>query len=806
MREFGRILSTISGFVIMASPLASAVAAPPGHGEVRIQRDDYGVPHVFASTTYGLFYGFGAALAEDQLYQIEILKRTAEGKVAEVLGRDYLATDQATRQKIDMASLQRQFSQLAPADQDIFRGMAAGISARIRASLGDRRLLPKGFIDNDFLPESWTPVDVIAIYQHSMALRFSDLNSELDNLALLTRLRRSRSPDQAWHLFEQLRWVSDDNSPTTIAAGDQRKGSVPTFGAVSNGQGLPNRLTELPDAVLYGTPVAALATTQPHQVLHASNAWLASSPKANPGIAILVNGPQMGDYASAYIWAVGLHGAGFDVVGSGPVGSPWLIFGSNGEIGWGATAGLGDTVDIYQERLDPADPHRYLFKGRYLRMERRVEHIRVKGAVPDTVTIYSTVHGPVDLFDSNRHVAYARKRSWAGAEVSSLVAWVRAMQAHNYTEWRASVAKVAVTVNNYFADKDGHIAYQFLGRFPIRPRGQDFRLPVTGDGSMEWSGFSSTLDNPAVFAPKSGVLANWNNKPQPNYHNSDYMYWSRVDRVNEIDDQLHALDGASPKSLWHVIEQISFTDVTARYFTGLIRKEQASFAGNDRTAAAAALLAGWDGAIANRESHKARPEYLLYKAFLSHLLSGLFTPIIPAGAGKEQAEKDYLEFNPIFPSLGIKIAYTTLTGSDPGHLLAGRTPTTALAAALAAGMDDMTGRFGADPGHWIEPALPHVFATQNYAGVPESVDPSPPSLPVLLNRGTENDRIVFDHGHMRFCDVTPPGESGFIAADGTRSPHYSDQLDLYADFRCKSEWLEKRDIDAHTRSTEHLNY
>ena len=816
MRSFRRIVllgAVAAAAIAPAHAAAATVRAPEGavSGEVRIQRDEYGVPYVFAETTYGIFYGFGYALAEDQLYQMEILKRTAEGRVAEVLGSRFLAKDRSARSRVDRSSLAAQYAALSPDDKDIFRGLADGLNARIRLVVARQdELLAKDFRDSGFMPEAWGPLDVIAVYEHSMAVRFSDLNNELDNLALLTRLRETRAPAAAWKLFQHLRWISDDDAPTTIAAVDQHTLPIPTFGspdtAMPAGQ-LPNGLKALPDAVLYGPAGTDVARIEPDRFPHASNAWLAAPARTTNGETVLVNGPQMGDYASAYIWAIGLHGAGFNLIGSGPAGSPFLIFGTNGEIGWGGTAGLGDTVDIYQERLDPDDPHRYLFKGHSLAMARRDETIQIKGAPATTMTVYSTVHGVVDLFDQANGVAYSRKRSWAGSEVTSLVSWVHAMKAHDYPQWRANVSQVTIAINNYFLDKSGNIAYQFLGSFPIRPATQDFRLPVVGDGSMEWSGFHSPTTNPYVFHPRDGIIANWNNKPRPGYHNSDFMYWSRVDRVNEITEQLVKKSKFSPSDLWNVIQDTSYTDVTARYFQQLVLNHRTDWRKDSSAGNAARILADWNLKTDDPTTARAEPGYILYRAFLSRLLKTLYAPVIPdRGPAREQAEKDFLQFDPIFPSMGVKIAYVALSPGQDNSLLDGRRPADLLAQALEQGLDDVTAELGPDPAGWIRPSAPHIFSTDNYAGIPQTTDRVPITLPIHMNRGTENDRIIFDHGEVSYCDVIPPGESGFIAPDGRRSPHHDDQLALYRDFTCKQGWIKPADIDRHTVSTEHLAY
>lgn len=801
-----QIRSAVMAAVLLPGQVGVCAARTVPDAAVTIRRDTYGVPHIFASSTYGLFYGFGYALAEDQLYQIELLRRTARGRLAEVLGRAQVDNDRAARTRFDVASLERQYGTLAPEDQAIFQGMANGINALIARTLRTRAtLLPKGFIDAGFLPEQWTPIDVIAVYEHSMVLRFSDLNAELDNLALLTRLRALKGPVEGGRIFDQLRPIVDAHAPTTVQIVDAA--TVPFPASVQPapiGNALPNGLVGLADAVRYGPAGPTAAALDRATIPHASNAWLAAPRRTGNGSAILVNGPQMGDFSAAYIWAVGLHGAGFNVVGSGPVGSPWLVFGTNGRIGWGATAGLGDSTDIYQERLDPNDPHRYFFRGAMRSMTRRDETITVKGEPPDVVTIWSTVHGQVEMFDPGANRAYARRRAWDGYEVASLVDWVRAMQASDYAAWRARVSRVAVSVNNYYADARGNIAYQFLGRFPSRPPSQDPRLPVSGDGDMEWTGIIAGTQNPHVLNPRQGIIANWNNRPQPGYPSSDFMPWTATDRQNELTAMLAAAPALDRDGIWDIIRATSSIDVNARYFLPAISR-----AGRSGDAAhAARLLAGWNGVVVNPATRRATPQYILFSDFLGKLLADLYAPALPpAGTPARKAvERDLLHVDPVFPSLGVKGAVSALNGPPDNALLAGRTADMLVATALASAWHDVTARRGGDPAIWAVPARPHVFATANYAGVPQSAAGDALRLPVFMNRGTENDRIVFHRGRVNYCDVTPPGESSFVAPGGARSAHFADQLSLYAAFACKRQWLDPRDVVRHTVRTYSLRY
>jgi penicillin amidase len=152
----------------------------PRHDRVvRIIRDNYGTPHIYADEVYGLYFGYGYAIAQDRLFQMEMARRSTQGTVAEVLGLDYVDYDKNARQLFDPASINRQLDALSQKDKDVFEGYAAGINAWlavIRKAPGD--LTPKQFIDHDFVPGDWTGYDVAMIFIGTMNNRYGDFNTD----------------------------------------------------------------------------------------------------------------------------------------------------------------------------------------------------------------------------------------------------------------------------------------------------------------------------------------------------------------------------------------------------------------------------------------------------------------------------------------------------------------------------------------------------------------------------------------------------------------------------------------------------
>jgi len=388
MKKFAVVFLIITGLLITA-PLTYASSGP--ENQVVIKRDQYGVPHVYAQTTYGIFYGYGYSIAQDRLFQMEMARRGGQGLTAEVLGEKYIAFDKKIRANYNPASILKQLKDLPEDDRAVFDGYAAGINAWIKEIRNNPdKLKPKQFLDFGFEPQDWTPFDVAMVFVGSMVNRFGDFNTELANEAILNLLIKQLGEAKARAVFDQLIPLTV-GAPTTIPAKHWPH----------------NKTAVVPTPQKTFKPMLALKdintiqnSNQPNQAF--SNCTLIGKKKAKGALSILMNGPQFGWYNPSYVYSIGLHGAGFNLVGNTPFGYPVILFGHNDRIAWGSTWGAGDMIDVYREKLNPDNPMEYLFKGSWLPMEKRLETIKVKAAPDAQFIVYRTIHGPVMKLDIKR--------------------------------------------------------------------------------------------------------------------------------------------------------------------------------------------------------------------------------------------------------------------------------------------------------------------------------------------------------------------------------------------------------------------
>ena len=274
---------------------------------------------------------------------------------------------------------------------------------------------------------------------------------------------------------------------------------------------------------------------------------------------------------------------------------PNILFGTNGQIAWGATAGPLDVNDYVQLELNPENPHQYRHGDGWADMRLRQETIKVKGGDDVVADVWESDYGVVQVFDAEHDRAFAFHRTWDGYEIETLMAWIRSTQAQNYDQWLDAAKDVATTINWYYADRDGNIGYVSPGYLPVRQAGQDLRLPAKGDGSQDWQGIRPFADVPKTLNPQQGWIANWNNRSgKGTVSTVEGSPWGGADRVVEIMSRIEAKDRFSPEEVWNILPETSFVDVNARYFVPRILAAGASVPADDPRQPMLAALAAWD--------------------------------------------------------------------------------------------------------------------------------------------------------------------------------------------------------------------
>lgn len=740
------------GAAVAQAPPKSTPLTVAGES-VTLLRDGYGVPHVFAESDRGVYFGSGYAVAQDRLAQMERYRRTARGEMAELVGAGALAADREARTNgYTEAEREAQLAALTPGMRAALEAYAEGANAFLEAAKTAGLPAEARRLGIEIRP--WKATDSIAIGQ-MMARRFGGGGGgELRNLQVLALLRAAFG-EQAHLVFDDLVWQSDPAAPTTLPAAVSPRDPLDPKASLAR-QASQRQLALVPRSPAAVEPGAAMADEAAGMAFAAAHGlptkWgsyaIAVAPrKRASGTAALVGGPQMGFAVPQIAHEIHLSTPELNVIGMGFAGVPNVLIGHNDHLAWSTTTGVGDVEDVFAETLHPEDPHRYRFRGEWREMERRVETIRVKGQAPVEHAVFRTVHGPVMQVDAGKKLAYAKRASYWERESGAFEAIYRFNRARNIREFAAAVPLVATSHNWLAATREGDIGYWYAGRFPVRAAGVDPRLPTPGEGEHEWRGFRPFAALPQAINPPGGFFANWNNKPAPWWESGDTPAWSAAHRVRRILD-LMAKDEQTNDDLKRVLRDISDHDDRAPFLKPLLLGGLGEQPLSEPAAAAVRILRAWnnhgtDGSVGRQ----------LLDTWVRELRGTLFgsrLALVPANL-QEQA-------------LSAGVLRRILQGKDAAlpvkaDYLAGRTAAAVMREALERTVTALAKERGPDMSGWGWRLGRIRF------------EPQPP-IPQQA-RGTYIQIVELGAGGVRGESILPPGQS-----EDPASPHYGDQREL----------------------------
>ncbi|MFW2541690.1 penicillin acylase family protein [Primorskyibacter sp. 2E107] len=575
-------------------------------GDIEIIRDNAGVPHIMALSDRDAFFGLGYAHAQDRLWQMTLLRRTAQGRLSEIFGTRTIETDTLMR-RLDLYPLAVQsVAHQDPATLDALEAYSAGVNARLEEinQGGKGRGAPEFFMFGAPL-SPWKPADSIALAK----LMAFQLSGHLRDEVL--RARTSLLIPDADRLSD----ILPDMPGTGVAA-------LPGYASLVPGP--------LPRFTPNQTRQAFLPASPPRGLAGASNAWAADASRSAGGGTLLANDPHLGLTAPSIWYLARLQLTSGGVIGGTIPGMPLVMVGRSEQLAWGLTSSYLDDQDLYIEELNPENPEEYRTPDGFARFETRKSIITIKDHTPATVTLRWTQNGPVlpravfnlDAITPPGHVVSLAWTALSG-EDTSMSAGIGLMTSGSVEEAiEASRKHVAPSQNLTLIDADT-VAMQMIGVQPSRdPNHQSKgRMPSPGwIAANRWQGMLPYSANPAFLAPEGGIVGNTNNKitdaPFPRHVSFDWGDSQRVQRWKALMQgrQVHTRDS-------FIEAQLDTVSITARTLLPLIGRDLwfTGEAAPDGTPErqrqrALALLADWNG-----EMNEHMPEPLIYSAWVRAL-------------------------------------------------------------------------------------------------------------------------------------------------------------------------------------------
>ena len=486
-------------------------------GEVSIDIDRFGVPHIDAENFNDSVYAQGFVHAKDRLWQMEYRRRSAEGTLAEILGEDLVQQDTFIRTLgIDRAA-SIAYENLSPEAKQVVDSYTAGVNAY----LDSNPALSSEFKTLGFEPEAWQPQDVMAIAQLQIYAVGTTDGGEFNRFNLL---QQGISPERIRELLPD--YDSDD---TTILSPENVEQSG--FAIAEPTAELIAQSTQIERAI-----ESQLASLFPD--LDASNSWVVSGDRTTTGSPILANDPHLNLQTPSVWYQSSINSPEVQGIGVALPGVPGIQIGRNRNIAWGQTNTQADTEDYYILE-ETEDGSGYIYQGEVRPYEIRAETIQVKDGEPITVRVKESIYGPVvsDVFGLEQPVALEA----VGLEPvdGAIEAFVGINQAEDWDDFTTSLESFGNPAYNFvYADTQGNIGYIAPGQYPIRQPGHTGEYPVPGTGEFDWQGFIPYEDVPQLYNPESGYIVTANNKQTPeNYPyqiNGTYAEPYRAERITEL--------------------------------------------------------------------------------------------------------------------------------------------------------------------------------------------------------------------------------------------------------------------------------
>ncbi len=559
------------------------VQIPGLTNEVTILRDSFAIPHIYAEDEADMYRAVGFAMAQDRLWQMDLLRRVTQGRLSEIMGKDQLNTDLLMRALRIQEKSEKVLAQLSPEITATLEAFSDGINHYLESYP-----LPPEFKILGYKPEPWKPVHSVNLIGYMSW----DLTSGWKTELLLHQVNREVSAGQLEELLPDM-----ENHATPI---------FPDFDIAVN-----------PDETLLSANASLKKLGV--EIFQGSNNWAVSGEKSKTGKPLLANDMHLGLFAPG-IWYQMHQVAEGEVNVTGLVlpGQPYVICGHNDSIAWGMTNVAVDDLDFYAETLNE-DSTKYLLDNQWKDLLIKEEIIQTKEGEEIRETLKFTHRGPlVNRFKNEDETALSIR--WLGNEMSNELRTVFLLnRANNRNDFRDAVKTFkSVSQNIVYADAAGNIGLQTSAGVPIR-EGSGIEVYPGDTSRYDWTGLVPFEELPFEFNPERGYVSSANNKTVPgDYPHHIGTWFAMPDRIDRIREMLEATEkhGVEDFARMHNDYKSKKAEKFTPEFLEALNTENSW---NDTQQAAFQKLQQWDY-ILSRESQAASVFEILYRKVAENLI------------------------------------------------------------------------------------------------------------------------------------------------------------------------------------------
>ncbi len=476
---------------------------------VTVYRDERGMPHIYAENEHDLYFAVGYVMAQERLWQMDLIRRATRGRLSEIFGEAYVQTDLFLR-SLDMTTKSKMvLSNEDPVVISYIQAYADGVNSFI--STAGKKLAPE-FRILGYKPDPWALEDVGNIIGYmGWDLASDNLSQDILNY----RLRQKFGAEKAGQLIPDWKAVS------SLAFPDFQLNDT--------------LLTEAQTFISSMEKLKAIGVVS----FSGSNNWAVTGKRTETGLPILSNDMHL-SFGSPGIWFQ-MHQVipgKLNVTGVVVPGQPFVIAGHNEKIAWGMTNLMVDDIDLFAEKTNPDNPNQYYFNGEWKNMVLREEIIKIKGGTSDTLQLRFTQRGPI--VSGFRKVTDASlSMRWAGYDNSDEIKAVALLnRASGWNDFRATITSFrSVSQNFVYADTEGNIGLNTGGGIAIR-KGSGTIIRDGETDEYDWKGYVPFEQLPSSYNPEIGYVSSANNKTvseeYPYYVSAGFAMPYRINRIRQM--------------------------------------------------------------------------------------------------------------------------------------------------------------------------------------------------------------------------------------------------------------------------------
>lgn len=532
MRRSRRILILAGGFLLVIMLVGTYFVWKIGHEalpdyeqdltlesiehKVEVYRDQQAVPHIYAQTEADLYATVGYLMAQDRLWQMDLLRRVTQGRLSEIFGRDMVENDLLMRSLRIPEKSQKVLDRSGERIISALKAFTTGVNEYLTSH---KDKLPPEFKILGYKPEMWKPLHSVNLIGYMSW----NLTPVWESEIILQKIADKVSKKHQKLLIP----VTEEQQSTVFPDFDSDSSALEAL------TGLLNLSRELESKGL--------------KVFAGSNNWAVSGKKSQTGSPLLANDMHLGLFTPG-IWYQMHQVVEGKVNVSGVVlpGQPLVISGHNDTIAWGLTNVMLDDIDFYREKINPEDSNKYRFNDAWKEMEVEQEIVRVKNEEPVKRNLRYTHRGPViarfkDLSDA------VISMKWVGNLYSNELRTIYLLNyAANWQDFKDAVRSFkAISQNIAYADIHGNIGLYCCAGIPIRRAPGHVIYPGETD-YYDWKGLVPFDELPYTYNPECGYVSSANNKTV----SSDYPYhishwFDLAPRINRINQMLESRDKLS---------------------------------------------------------------------------------------------------------------------------------------------------------------------------------------------------------------------------------------------------------------------